>query len=329
MTWLIWRQYRAAAVTATAALGAFAALLLVTGLSMAAQWHTALVTCGATGSCGGLSSTLFLGNHAVGFLVIMTVGVPLVFGVLCGAPLVAHELESGTSVFAWVQSITRTRWLALKTGWLLLASAVAGGVVSCLVTWWSGPDNALFADAFSLGRFDIMGVVPAAYAVFAVALGIAAGALLRRTLPAIGVTLVVYIAVRMVVDQWIRPHFMGAVTHVYALTGTFVPAGAAWQLGSGVVTPGGRMIGLADGTDIAPNVSSSVVPSSCEQGLAQGQNHPGAVLACMQHAGFRQFVTYQPANRYWAFQGIETGLYVALAAALVALTFAVVRRRDG
>lgn len=121
---------------------------------------------------------------------------------------------------------------------------------------------------------------------------------------------------------------MGAVTHVYALTGNFVPAGAAWQLGSGVVTPDGRMLGQLDGTDIAANVSASVVPSSCEQGLAQTQNHPGAVLACMQHAGFRQFVTYQPANRYWVFQGIETGVFVALAAALVALTFAVVNRRD-
>ena len=66
----------------------------------------------------------------------------------------------------------------------------------------------------------------------------------------------------------------------------------------------------------------------CAQTASRGQNGPGAVLSCMQHAGFRQFVTYQPASRYWAFQGIETGIYLAVAAALIAITFYAVRRRD-
>jgi hypothetical protein len=48
----------------------------------------------------------------------------------------------------------------------------------------------------------------------------------------------------------------------------------------------------------------------------------------MQSAGFRQFVSYQPADRYWIFQGIEAGIFVALAAALLAVTFYVIRRRD-
>jgi hypothetical protein len=36
----------------------------------------------------------------------------------------------------------------------------------------------------------------------------------------------------------------------------------------------------------------------------------------------------QPASRYWPFQGIETGIYLLLAAALIAVTFAILRRRD-
>jgi hypothetical protein len=39
-------------------------------------------------------------------------------------------------------------------------------------------------------------------------------------------------------------------------------------------------------------------------------------------------VTYQPASRFWAFQGIETGIFVVLAAVLLAVTFWVLRRRD-
>jgi hypothetical protein len=48
----------------------------------------------------------------------------------------------------------------------------------------------------------------------------------------------------------------------------------------------------------------------------------------MQSAGFRQFVTYQPGDRYWPFQFIEAGIFAALTAALIALTFALINRRD-
>jgi hypothetical protein len=44
--------------------------------------------------------------------------------------------------------------------------------------------------------------------------------------------------------------------------------------------------------------------------------------------GYRGYVTYQPASRFWAFQGIETGIFVILAAILLAVTFWVLRRRD-
>jgi hypothetical protein len=35
-----------------------------------------------------------------------------------------------------------------------------------------------------------------------------------------------------------------------------------------------------------------------------------------------------PGSRYWAFQGIETGIFLLLAAALLAITFVVIMRRD-
>lgn len=321
MNWLTWRQYRTQAAVGGALLAALAALLVVTWIPMAAQWHSALAACTAQQTCGSLSGTLSLGNDAVGFLVIMTLGVPVVLGMLLGAPLVAYEAESSARIFAWTQGITRRRWLAVKAGWVLLAAAAVGGLVSALVTWWEGPNNALHGDGFSSSRFDLMGIVPVGYALFAVALGIAAGTLVRRVVPAIAITLAGYVAVRAAIDLWLRPHFMSAITHVYAMTGAWAPAGAAWQLAAGVVTPGGALLTMQGGTDIAPNVMSSWVPPSC------GGTQSG-VLSCMQSAGFRQYVSYQPADRYWPFQFIEAGIFVALAALLVAVTFAVINRRD-
>ena len=338
MSWVTWRQYRAQAAIAAALLAAFAVLVLVTGVQVASQWHSALAACTAAHSCGNLANSLFLGSHAVGFLVIMTLGLPAVLGILLGAPLLAHEFETGTSQYAWTQSVTRRRWLVAKTGWLLLAAAAIGGIVSALVTWWSGPDNALQADAFKPGRFDIMGIVPVGYAVFAVALGIAAGALLRRTLPAIGVTLAGFILVRMVIYTWLRAHFVTPVTSYFPISTPFTPAGSAWQLTAGYVGANGQPISVPLSTngavigDAGGNpLPVTSLPAACQTGAGNGPFTPAslhAVASCAQAHGIRGYVTYQPASRYWAFQGIETGIFVLLAAALLAITFAVVLRRD-
>jgi hypothetical protein len=321
MSWLVWRQHRAQGAIALALLAAFTVVMVITGLQAAGQWHTALAACTAARDCGNLQK-IFLGSHAVGFLVILTLLVPALLGMLLGAPLVAHELEARTTQFAWTQAMTRARWLAVRVGWLLLGTAAFAGAVSALVTWWSSPGNAQQANGFNPGRFDIMGIAPVGYTVFAVALGIAAGTVLRRVVPAIAVTVVGFIAVRAVIFTQLRPHYLAAVTHVYGLTQNYVPSGAAWQIAAGVVAPGGGHLAMSDGPAIAMNVPSATVPAAC-RGLGDS-----AVLPCMQAAGFRQFVTYQPAGRYWVFQGIEAGIFVLLAAALIAVTFAVLRRRD-
>jgi hypothetical protein len=338
MSWVVWRQYRAAAAITAALVAAFAALIVVTGVQAASQWHSALGVCTASRTCGDLSSgTLFLGSHAIGFLVIMTLGVPAILGILAGAPLLAHEFETGTNQYAWTQSVTRRRWLAVKAGWLLLAAAAIGGIVSALVTWWSGPDNALQADAFNPGRFDIMGIVPVGYAVFATALGITAGALLRRTLPAIAVTLAGFIAVRAVIFMALRRSFMKPVTSYFPIGSGFTPAGAAWQLTSGFVGANGQPVSIPQSTNGqvlgtgVEGIPVSSLPASCQAAAGNGPFTPAtyhAVLACAQAHGIRGYVTYQPASRYWAFQGIETGIFLLLAAALIAVAFAVVSRRD-
>jgi ABC-type transport system involved in multi-copper enzyme maturation permease subunit len=339
MSWLTWRVYRAQAAAAAVLLAALAALLLVTGLQMAAQWHSALAECTPLHNCGSLSDTLFLGSHAIGFLVVMTLGVPVVLGMLCGAPLAAHEFETGTSQFAWTQSITRRRWLAVKAGWLLLGAAAVAGAVSALVTWWSGPNNAFLANAFDPGRFDIMGIVPVGYAVFAMALGITAGVLLRRTLVAIAVTLAGFIAVRSVIYIGVRQHFMSAVTTYVPLNSAFTPAGSYWQLAAGYVGADGRPLSIPQSTNglvlgtVNGGIPVSSLPGPCQAlasvaGRSFTRASQQAVLSCAQAHHIRAYVTYQPASRYWAFQGIETGIFVVLAAALLAVALMVVARRD-
>ncbi|MBO0816374.1 MAG: hypothetical protein J2P30_14685 [Actinobacteria bacterium] len=331
MTWLVWRQHRNQAYFAAAALAVFAVLLLVTGRQMASQYHAALTSCAASNACGNLANTLALGTPLLFFLVTLTVVVPCLLGVFWGGPLVARELETGTNQFAWTQGITRSRWLTAKAGWVLLAAAVWGGAVSALVTWWSSPVNALKHQNFQPGQFDIQGIVPVGYAVFAVALGIAAGTLLRRTLPALAITVGVFTFLRLVIGQDFRPHYLAALTRTFNfLHPLALPKGSYWLVSGGIAGPGGQVAGSQ--AHSGPGISFggvpvplNDVPPACRTLVFQGPREFGSCLAAH---GYRGFITYQPAGRYWTFQGIETGIFVLLAAALIAVTAIAVIRRD-
>jgi hypothetical protein len=331
MTWLVWRQHRNQAYIAAAALAAFAVLLLITGHQMASQYRSAFASCSASHACGNLASGLILGTPGVSLLVTLTVVVPCLLGAFWGGPLVAREFETGTSQFAWTQSITRSRWLAVKVGWTLLAAAAWGGAVSALVTWWSSPLNALNHQNFQPSQFDIQGIVPIGYALFAVALGMTAGALLRRTLPALAITIGVFTFLRLVIGQDLRSHYLTALTRTFSfLHPPALPTGSYWLVSGGVVGPGGQVAsGHANG---GPGISFDGVPvpiasmpSACRALVFQG---PFKFGSCLAAHGYRAVITYQPASRYWAFQGIETGIFVLLAAALVTVTAIVVLRRD-
>ncbi len=337
MSWVVWRQHRNQAYFAVAALAAFAVLMLVTGLQMASQYHSALTLCAASHSCDNLANTLSLESPAVSVLVTLTVAVPCLLGVFWGGPLVAREFETGTSQFAWMQGVSRTRWLSITLGWVLLAAAAWGGAVSGLVTWWSSPVNSLMQQNFQPSQFDIQGIVPVGYAVFAVALGIAAGALLRRTLPAMAITLVVFTLLRLVVGQDFRSHYLTPITKTFSFLqhgSAFMPTGSYWLVSSGLVGPSGpvRSGPLGSGPTLSVDsvrIPVAALPSACRTLLFEAPGKSvGGFPSCMAAHGYRAVISYQAADRYWAFQGIETGIFVFLAAVLIAVTAIVVLRRD-
>jgi hypothetical protein len=332
MTFLVWRQYRLQWTIALALLAAFAVVELLNGFQVAHAWHSLLTTCPKTaasangGSC--LQGTIVgtLGND----LRLVSEVVPALFGILWGAPLVAHELETGTTGFAWTQGVSRARWLWVKVGWLLLAAALWGGAISALVTWWSGPVNAQQGSAFLANNFDTQGIVPIGYSVFSMALGIAAGALVRRTLPAIAVTIVGFAAVRLLVAEELRQHLLPPVTKVVSLTGNWAPSGSAWILGNGFVNKAGHALATY-GNYNGPAFNGTPVsdfPAACQQIVNAPQSSGSAFYSCLARAGFQQFYSYQPAYRFWPIQGIETGLYLVLAVILLAIAWFALRRRD-
>jgi hypothetical protein len=125
---------------------------------------------------------------------------------------------------------------------------------------------------------------------------------------------------------------MPPVTTFTSLTSTWSPSGSYWSLSVGILNAAGQNVGNAFSPKMIDGFSSTVIPAACQKvANAPGVGGPpnsDPLFSCLSREGFRQFVTYQPASRYWAFQGIETGIYVAVAAALLAVAFYGIRHRD-
>jgi hypothetical protein len=283
-------------------------------------------------------------DHLLQFLSTLLVGLPALIGAFWGAPLIARELESGTYRLAWTQSVTRTRWLAVKLGVIAVAGAAACGGLSLMLMRWSSAS--VNEGRLQPAMFAERGIVPIGYAVFALALGVVAGLLIRRTVPAMAATLVAFLGTRIGVQFGLRAHLVPASHLVASLTGgglgierqpsgtTLLPPPVhlpgAWTLSTRLVDSAGHAPSTAFLRSFCGGLAPPPAPVAGSAGRAQA---PAAVQRAFEHcanvasARFHEVATYQPASHYWPLQWAETGVYLALAAALVGFAFWWVRRR--
>ena len=343
---LTWRQFRTQAVAAAGALAVIAVALAITGPRLDHLYQTSIVPCQARGDCSQ-ATTAFLSHYGVlqGVGLVLVV-VPAIIGVFWGAPLVARELETGSYKLAWTQGVSRRRWLAVKLGLVGMSSIAVAGLLSLMVTWWFSPIDRVNADPFTV--FDQRDVVPFGYAVFAFALGVTAGLLLRRTLPAMAVALAGFAAVRVTVREWVRPYLLAPlrITSALWLSIGKVPAPphpGDWVLSDLTVNAAGRVIGqdgaisyggtlsgilfhpegggraVLKGVGLCPNRFPALAGAA-----RSGQPNPlfqQAAQECVARLGVRSVLTYQPTSHYWPLQWCELAIFVGLALALAGFCF--------
>jgi hypothetical protein len=360
MIWLTWRQLRTSAIVAFGLLVAVALTAALTGPHLLHLYDTAVAHCGRYNDCGSAETEFLRNDHFLqAVLPPLLLVAPVLIGIFWGAPLLARELETGTSKLSWTQSVTRFRWLAAKLGLIGLTAIVLTGLLSLIIGWWFSPVDRVNLNRFTPAMFGVRGIAPFGYAAFAFMLGAVAGALVRRTLPAMAITIVGFIGVRFGVTYGLRPRFetpLGASSPLLLPVGTgpaSVPVPLAvqpdsWILSETTINRSGQVIGQyggigqngslglqvsPSGTVAIPGVGSCpgiTMPHAAGAGHSLGGNGPAissAFDSCARHFGLRDLVTYQPASRYWAFQCYETAIFLALAVALGALCFWWVRRR--
>jgi hypothetical protein len=338
MTWLTWRHLRAQATAVYAAVLAAAVVLAITGprLTRLGKGSTSLFD----------QLTKSDRNLYYAGIVVLAIA-PAVIGAFWGAPLVARELEAGTHRLVWNQSVTRARWLATKLALTTLCAAMAVGVLSLAISWWSAPlDGATGSQRGSLPSrltpiaFGMRGLAPVAYTVLAVSLGIALGVLLRRTLPAMALTLAIMTFVQIAVPLWVRPHLLPPTTHTVLLSRSTLDSiradgpGAPVSIGVRPAHPGDwvlsqQTVDRAGRTVALPSwFTSCVTPPPITSAVPQRVQAPDleACLSRLTSEGYQQRVVYQPVNRFWPLQWAETGLLLLLSALLWLFSFRWTRR---
>jgi hypothetical protein len=350
-----WLQARSQTAVAVAALAAVAVIAAVTGPRLLHLYDANVATCHAS-ACASATSAFLASYRLIQVLAPpVLLALPALIGAFWGAPLIARELETGTFRMAWTQSVTRQRWLAVKLVLIGLMSMAVTGLLSLILTWWFSPIDRVQPNPLDPSVFDVRGIAPVGYAAFAFTLGVAAGALVRRTVPAMAVTLVGFTAVRVAITYYVRPYIFTPLRVVSPLvmgTGN----GAPPQPGAGTVKPGdlvlstqtingaGQVIGQNGGVGSNGDIGFSVLNGKVSlhgvgpcpnafpaAAVARNPNGPSAAFnaaaqECINKLGIRQIVTYQPLRHYWPLQWLETLIFLGLAVALAGVCFWRVRR---
>jgi hypothetical protein len=357
MIWLTWRQFRTPAVVAYGALLVVVLLAALTGPGLAHAYSTTMTACRQAGNCtsamADFSHTDSVLRTALGTLVTI---VPALLGMFWGAPLIAREIEGGTIPLVWTQSVTRTRWLAVKLAVVGLAGILVAGLLSLVVTWWAHPlDQAAAAAYDTFGERDL---APMGYAALAFAIGVTAGMLIRRTVPAMALTLFTFVVVRVGIAYGIRPRLISPAHRTLALDPASTGFGSSISPDGmfNALFNGGPSSALEPATPNLPNawihstrvvddaghdLTDKVLDAYCP-GMASGGGGPAVpghvpvsqsaqqqTQACVSKVGatYHELVTYQPGNRYWALQWQELALCGTAALFLAAFCVWWVRRR--
>jgi hypothetical protein len=361
MIWLTWRQFRAQAVTAVAALAAFAILLAVTESHIASLYAASGIVGCHGGSCAGLASQFLVRLTSGGsfpllpagsdpyvilyFLsVLVILAAPAIIGIFWGAPLIARELETGTCRLTWNQSISRTRWLTVKLALVGVAAMAVAEAFSLLQAWWAAPigkavglggsASIITESRFGTFVFPTHGITPLGYAAFAFVLGVTAGLLTRRAIPAMAVTLAIFAVIQLATPLWVRPHLIPPSRTIATIGATQAnitgvgPATIAWSATRVHGQPGAWII--SSGAVNAAGQPVSGVPAACRSAvphpLGPGVGSP-KLVHCLTSHGIRIAVSYQPVSHYWPLQFAETGLFLVLALALASYCFWRLNRR--
>ena len=331
MIWLTWRQHRAHALATAVLLVALAVVLLLVGGGVHRTFtDTGLGRCLETAPeavCAGPQRVFDARHSSVQFLLILVLVCPLLLGAFWGAPLVARELEQGTHRFVWTQGVSRVRWLVPKVAAGTAVVAATAGALAAVSSWLSHPFNEVFGARLAYGVFDVQGIVPVAYAVFAFALGVASGALTRRAVPAMLMTTALFVVTRAVVELAVRLRLQPTMEVSYPTMEGRPPAHRGdFPVSERVMTASGEVFSNGFDLTIGPGTVQRWCP---DLAAASPRSLPSldVIDSCVERLGLQTVQVVHPSSQFWTLQLLESSIYVGLAAGLLGFATWQLQRR--
>ncbi|MFJ4485377.1 hypothetical protein ACIP3D_23805 [Streptomyces longwoodensis] len=285
---------------------------VVAGLSSWLVWLTlvtapaerAAIDCAGEDFCDSTVPGLGFGTP-VGWIGMLVAYAFLAVAAFAGGALIGREVESGTAHLAWTQSVTPARWLAAKLA--VPALVIAGGatVLVLVFRWsWHSDPHLMFEEWSGAAPFLARGPATVAYALCALAVGALAALLLRRALPALGVSLAVMGLLNLALTR-LRPSLWPQV-HRTSATVVVTPE-HAWVLHEGALVHGRPRTGV-------PYWNCGGAPAAAQR--------------CLDDLGVTgYYASYHPQSHFWPLHLVETAVVLAVAALATTAAFAVVRHR--
>jgi hypothetical protein len=319
LVWVTWRQHRVALAGMAVLLGGLGLYLLIMGLKIHSGYASVTSCHPASSAACGLANSLFTNDYyptaetLTGFLQV----VPVLVGVFLGGPVLAREFETGTFRFAWTQGCGRLRWAVTKLALLAIAVTAAAEAFSLLFSWYFQPWFAKDLDgSLAPQLFDLRGVDLAAWTLLAFALGVAAGALIRRTVPAMAAALAAWTGLDFATFMFLRKHYQAPLL-TNGANQSISGVGNDWIIGQWYTGPNGTPVGQQTIRNVMDHAPASV----------QNSQNPGTATAYLTAHHYVQWTSYQPVSRYWTFQLIEGGWLLVLSMILLAGAVWLVRDR--
>jgi hypothetical protein len=332
MIWFAWRQFRTQTWITIGGVAVVAIVLAIAGQNLVHLWASSgAATCHS--NCGSAVSAFLdqlsrgvgdkVYNVSLGLMYVL----PALIGIFWGAPLIARELEAGTHRLAWNQSITRTRWLTTKLTIISAATAASVGLLSWAFTAWAHHIDHATGNMIRPQYFGARGIVPIGYALFAFALGVTLGMLIRRTVPAMAATLAIYIGAVVSMPLWIRAHLAPAVNarpplDLSRIDELLIGPNKAMEVVSGVHLAGAWVL-----TNTTITSTGHVFTGPASQQYCGDNQGADACMNWLGTLGLREDLTYQPASHFWPLQFTETGIFLAVALLLAGFCFWWIRHR--
>jgi ABC-type transport system involved in multi-copper enzyme maturation permease subunit len=292
-----WRQHRTSLLLAVGVLGAYVIILLVTGLHIHAE--PVRLRPGFESFTGFYSGTSENGELLLPLLL------PFLIGTFAGAGLTGADLERQTATFAWTQGVTRARWVTSKlitAGLVLGLPAIGAGLV---FQWWNQP---YIGARLTEPAFALYAPVFAGWLLVALTAGALLGTLTRARTGAAFICLVCTLPAAWWNALFLRPSYLPRAIAVdkSAPAGSFL---LNWDVGK----PDGQSL-AGEAANRAGNVLA----------------HPGSwthIARALARLHAVSIQAYQPAERFWSFQAIETAGLLTIALLLAAATIWITQRR--